>query len=120
MTDIELTKLCAAAMGYAARDDSMDEFIDGIPPNGLCVRDKKAPPIRQVFYYDPLHDDAQAMALVKKLDLSIARGGQATDSPWWRVTSAQWLRRAGSNADLNRAICECVAYMIKAKHDAAR
>jgi hypothetical protein len=54
-------------------------------------------------------DDAQAMALVKKFDLSISRGGQAIDDPWWRVTPPFNARKGVSNTDINRAICECVA-----------
>jgi len=86
MTDFEITRLCAEAM-----------FTEYCPPP----------------MYDPLHDDAQAMALVKKFDISISRGGQATESPWWRATIH--LRRGCSDKDLNRAICECVAKMQEAK-----
>ena len=54
--------------------------------------------------YDPLHDDAQAMALLKRfrLDLTIS------------AMLFNWSRGHGEH-DLNRAICERVANMPKAK-----
>jgi hypothetical protein len=67
--------------------------------------------IPQPLPYNPLHDDAQAMALVKKFELGLGRG---KDRSWIAHTT----REAGtfchsSNNDLNRAICECVAKMRK-------
>jgi len=56
--------------------------------------------------YDPLHDDAQAMALVKKLRLSVEYQGVPSGFNW-HVMSAM----VSSSADLNRAIVECVAKM---------
>ena len=69
--------------------------------------------------YDPLHDDAQAMALVKKMELSVYRTFSMHSGEWrgWGVESKMFvpcLSRA-DNADLNRAICECVAKMMQAK-----
>jgi hypothetical protein len=63
--------------------------------------------------YDPLHDDAQAMALVKKFGLSIAPElGQGRGL--WRVN--HWRDPPlVLDTDLNRAIVECVAKMQKAK-----
>lgn len=75
MTDLEMTKLCAEAMGYQQRDDSKDlVFYDHVQPDSqISVIDHAAPPVRQVFDYDPLNNDAQAMALVKRFDLDISR-----------------------------------------------
>ena len=56
MTDLEMTKLCAEAMGIKASDWD-NEYHGSIPP--------AKPP------YDPLLDDAQAMALVKRFCLDI-------------------------------------------------
>lgn len=109
MTDLEITRRCAEAMGYSEHDDSEYEFIDGIPPPGLCVLDKKAPPIRRVFYYDPLHDDAQAMALVKKLKLHI---GYDTFNNGWRCL-AQDSQTQARSPELNRAVCLTVAKMME-------
>jgi len=81
VTDLEMTRLCAEALG-----------------------------VNPEYRWNPLHDDAQAMALVKKMDLSIDRGGQQTASPWWCARNGT-IRRV--NADLNRCIVECVAKMWK-------
>jgi len=63
--------------------------------------------------YCPLHDDAQAMAMVKKFELQI-HGFSGKDGREWCVnfpfTETSGFRGYHTfNADLNRAICECVA-----------
>jgi hypothetical protein len=103
MTDIEMTRLCAEAMGYSVIA-TPGEF--NAAPTALLVDELQTS-------YDPLHNDGQAMALVKQMNLSITRGGEATDSPWWKVSSALLMRSRTSN-DLNRAIVEAVAKMRKA------
>jgi len=62
--------------------------------------------------YDPLHDDAQAMALVKKFELDI-EAPRAGINAEWEVYRYDNLapNNCHSNADLNRAICETVAKM---------
>jgi hypothetical protein len=74
--------------------------------------------------YDPLHDDAQAMALVKRFKLELywvgsENYGDEFDTDDWMVAqSTVKLSNCGNdvrNADLNRAICECVANMQQAK-----
>ena len=104
MTDLEITKRCAEAMGH--------EYIYVGPE--MCIRtDKerdaytKIPMYRTI--YDPLHDDAQAMALVKKIGLHIVYRALHIDT--WRVDKAD--KYATAN-DLNYAICECVAKMKEA------
>ena len=91
MTDLEITKLCAEAMGIA---------WDKGCPNIMCAEcDEYAIP------YDPLHDDAQAMALMKKFP------GACLDEFDLYVI----MRGMDAPMDLNRAICECVAKMQKDK-----
>ena len=87
MTDLEITRLCAEAMGY--------EYSDG--SGTICV--SKA----GVGNYDPLHDDAQAMALVKKFRLEVQDCGK------WFVSEHQ--NADAFEDDLNRAICLTVARM---------
>ena len=105
MTDLEITKLCAEAMGctpspLAGSWDSvpLHYFFGGRPfTEG----------------YDPLHDDAQAMALVKKFHLGLYPYQTVHEKWWWKVgvqTNAQAM-----GEELNRAICECVAKMQQAK-----
>lgn len=100
MTDLEITKLCAEAMGLKGVHISHDKFGDArvlyVPSGNDGVR------------YNPLHDDAQAMALVKKLRLSVIAAPMAG----WIVHNgedATFTKSVGT--DLNRAICECVAKM---------
>ena len=79
MTDPEITKLCAEAMGFGT-------FKDDESPSG----------------YNPLHDDAQAMALVKKFVRVIVRRKEGD----WSINLD-----GARNVNLNRAICETVAKM---------
>ena len=104
MTDLEMTRLCAEAMGY--------ECIDG-----LWLDEMRFGPGR----YDPLHDDAQAMALVKKLGLWIIQpdGRSETEMVAYlgskRIGTQEDLICGKHPTDLNRSIVECVAKMQKAK-----
>ena len=112
MTDLEMTKLCSEAMGLTIAG-SWDQR------QGLFCTNNHG--IEHVLYH-PLHDDAQAMALVKKVGLeiialhySISRKRHSED--WteadmrhrWSVSHVD-----GGNVfskNLNRAIVECVAKM---------
>jgi hypothetical protein len=82
MDDFEITSRCYAAM-----------FNDNL----------RGP------YYDPLHDDAQAMALVKKFRIDI--NSQGIDGTWEIRRPITPVFYGKGNKDLNRAICECVANM---------
>lgn len=94
MTDLEMTKACAEAMGIGV-EDSFGKLAAYAKCDGHLVQE----------IYDPLHDDAQAMALVKRLKLTIAREHHGdrwgVGKPWPETM----------NTDLNRAIVECVAKM---------
>jgi hypothetical protein len=82
MTDEQMTKLCFEAM--------------------------------ELFYpkmitklYNPLKNDKEAMALVKRFMLTVEASGM---SDKWRVYNPRYNRMTCAfNADLNRAIVECVA-----------
>ena len=66
--------------------------------------------------YDPLHDDAQAMALVKRFELDQRRIINGNSKAWVVMLSDTVPARSSAyNTDLNRAICECVAKMQAAK-----
>mgnify|MGYP001617981049 CR=1 FL=1 len=92
MTDLEMTKLCAEAMG-----------LEIFWAEALPITAPKGCP------YDPLHDDAQAMALVKKFHIALG-----WNDPGWGAFG-QHDKRWVNNPDLNRAIVECVAKMQAAK-----
>ena len=104
MTDLEITKLCAEAMGYQIRNDR-SVGKDFVMVTGLFSG-----------MWQPLHDDAQAMALVKRFYIEIecpsrshgtwTASRSALPHPYARIT----------DSDLNRAICECVAKMQEAKN----
>lgn len=79
MNDLEITRLCAKAMGTTE------------------------------WRFNPLHNDGQALALVKKCSLKIWPP-HANDERWCVVPPApNW--NGSYTLDLNRAICECVAMM---------
>ena len=96
MTDLELTRLCAEAM------------FDRLEWE------------QRLFNYDPLHDDAQAMALVKKFRLLIELnpnilGRQVRVSGSEIASDIPPFDKCNYETALNRAICECVAKMQAAK-----
>lgn len=99
MTDLEMTKLCARAM------DTPESFAD----TESCLRGR--------FLYEPLVNDDQAMALVKRFKLA----------SHWNPVGGKWLVEppngntdGGWSPDLNRAIVECVAKMEVAKRPGTR
>ena len=107
MIDLELTKRCAEAIGLELCERHSHDwpmYFDGaLGEWGADIR------------YDPLHDDAQAMALVKKFHLDIDSAIIDGEKLWgWRVMASNVSH--ARNLDLNRAICECVA-KIGANHD---
>ncbi|MFA7279583.1 MAG: hypothetical protein WC100_05765 [Sterolibacterium sp.] len=107
MTDLEITKLCAEAMGL----DKFQWQTGGIVTAShlpILTLDGR-------IDYDPLNDDAQAMALVKQFKLHIS---YANDS--WQVcfpfsAKSEFIGHHSLSADLNCAICGCVAKMQAAK-----
>ena len=99
MTDLEITRLCAQAMGYM-----YDHEREGGPSNPASVFITGRPSGSGYTYY-PLDNDGQALALVKKHNLQLLRVGGG-----W-VCLPEGKREGVGRHDLNRAICECVAVM---------
>lgn len=99
MTDLEMTKLCAEAMGYG---------WNVVAETVYCTHDGL-----DKFIYRPLHDDAQAMALVKKFDIDITKLDDFWDVNLWPEDGSTLIHSL--DADLNRAIVECVAKMQASK-----
>ena len=96
MTDLEIIRRCAEAM----KDESAAalEFLEEGHRGG----------------YEPLYDDAQAMALVKKFRLGILY----CDDDEWQVFDMRIIgvyKYETISAPLNRAICLCAAKMREAK-----
>jgi hypothetical protein len=101
MTDLEMTRLCAEALGltvgkrcHAAR-----------PELGVWTEEHGS--------YFPIHSDVQSMALIKKFKLALLFDEQG-HPPYWRVSDCfDTVEVKGQ--DLNRVIVECVAKMQAAK-----
>ncbi len=101
--DLEMTKLCAEAMGIewcAEPKDGTSGLACYLDPS-MKSRDMNT------RIYDPLHDDAQAMALVKKFKLNCTWHAQPPDEVWEVTTPYAPVR--GASTDLNRAIVQCAA-----------
>ena len=106
MTDMEITIACAKAFyGKAVRTEV---------GNALYVEPWDS---ANAIRYDPMHNDGQAMGLVKKFELLIGRNtNMLTKVKTWGVTCGNEKGDfEAESADLNRAICECVAQMQEAK-----
>ncbi len=100
MNDLDITRLCAEAMGIHIKYGAK-----------IMLHTDAG-----TVLYDPLHNDAQAMALVKKIRLSIGDPSVSTSGENWCVDGPGCI--SADNPDLNRAICTCVAHMQKAIRDA--
>lgn len=114
MTDIEMTRLCAEAMGW-----HVSEWSHMVPPPSAS-----SVPVSELgefgwHSFDPLLDDAQAMALVKKFSIDILWS-------WAEQVGCRIVLRDRAHPDdlpevscdykdLNRAIVECCARMQAAK-----
>lgn len=92
--DFRIIEHCAHVMGYATRWASPEHLvIMGVPE-----------------IYDPLRNDAQAMALVRKLHMWIC--GDDRDGTWRAQayeTPSTEIYIEGRSIELRRAICECAA-----------
>ena len=106
MTDLEITRLCAEAMGFEWSRPKFQSHSQVWISDGDSDKWK---------LFDPLHDDVQAMALVKKIGLDIHC---SADMNGWYVMCNRLREAFFINEDLNRAICECVAEMQSAKASA--
>lgn len=103
MDDLTITRLCAEAMGCKqswVEDSELKVIFDG----GFADYSE---------LYNPLHDDAQAMALVKKFGLTISKDPDA----YWHAMDIDCEIQV-PNKDINRAICECIARMQEVKNEA--
>jgi len=116
VTDAEITKLCAKAMGLREIPYRAGQPHAPHPESALRMAEGR----KATHWYDPLHDDSQMAALVKKLFIEILVDGPAGRSEDWTWTA----RIGGYNElpisishghDLNRAVCVCVARLAKEK-----
>lgn len=103
MDDLEMTNLCADAMG-------LQVYVDVYGDLCLGTEDHDG----DNYHYWPLKDDAQAMALVKKFRIGIDYAGKHGDCCGESLLIGPILYTAVAD-NLNRAIVECVAKMQNAK-----
>jgi hypothetical protein len=93
VTDVEMMRLCAAAVGITLGESNGQLYDKGT----------FAP-------WNPVTNDTQAMLLIRKFRLEVS--GANTE---WCVCKAigdyESAHAATHNINLNRAICECVARM---------
>ncbi len=101
LSDLEITKRCAKAMGIELVEINPAGFSQPIAP--YVVQ-------RVGGEYRPLHDDAQAMGLVKRLKLNLQEPAYAAGNSW-HVWKKDGVAPGGVDPDLNRAICLCVAQL---------
>lgn len=109
LSDLELTKLCAEAMGY-------DDVHIAYGCMGTAYVKYGGRSVTQGTEFRPLKDDAQAMALVRRFEISIAwswasQVGCMSKAEAQRDEEMRHDKIACIHKDLNRAIVECVAKM---------
>jgi hypothetical protein len=104
MTDLEMIKKCAEKMGYVYGKDGI--WDGGIYKDGERI-------FSHSVNYNPLHDDAQAMALVKKFGLHL-RPYDVDEGREWCVScpdpkNPEYFFFHTYRQNLNTAIVECVS-----------
>lgn len=99
MDDLTITRLCAEASEISII--AWDEKSVTIEDSGEI--------------YNPLHDDAQAMALMKKFEIETVYPSDKRDGVHVTIwISGKPLHASSVRDNLNRAICLCIANMQQA------
>lgn len=97
MTDDEITLRCAKLMGHTVYSDCAYIFLR----DGRSER------------YEPLSNDGQAMALLKRFRLKVLNRGYERVGACLDPDLMGCSVRVFEAGDLNRAVVECVAYTQK-------
>lgn len=106
--DLEMTKLCAESIGMEYSVGWKGGWTDNVYSRRVYTTEELAAGgIDWCQRYNPLENDAQAMALVKKFNLALYHNGLA----WWATRAFPSFNLNGVHENLNRAIVECVAKM---------
>jgi len=103
MTDLELTKACAEAMGIHLAEHCGDKLPQWAHRAWPDPDDNKG-----LYGYDPLHDKAQCLSLIETFHMTITRVDSIDG--YWRARA--WVGSLSYEADansLNRAVCTAVA-----------
>lgn len=101
MTDLEITKACAIAMGYGDDGPANKWLAYKVSECAILGRNEKG----GHTIFNPLHDDAQCFALIERLEVSVQRAPSGWHA-WIQLEPVQ-----AENADLKRAVGECVAQL---------
>ena len=106
MDDREITRLCAQAMGWHV--GKLASKVVAYKVNACAIIAGNAQGGESV--YDPLHDDAQCMALVKRFGIGFdpTRGEDFASAA---IRDEHGTMLIYCDPSLNRAICLCVANM---------
>ncbi len=105
LSDLEITKACAVAMGLLTyKPMGAYPYVEHPTHYDRDTSDPKTG--KSLKAYNPLTDDAQCFALLKKFKLHPIYDDE--QDRWDCFASGAIF---GCNADLNRCICECVAKM---------
>lgn len=108
MTDHEMIVRSAEAMGWAVK------VVHGAPTYTVYYQ-RNVSPKPDWCEWQPLRNDAQAMALVKALRLDV----EPQDERWMVSVWTDDAKRTNNafHEELNRAIVECVAMMSAAERN---
>ena len=118
LSDLQITRLCAEAIGYEV------EPFEEAGPRHFLVRNGDKDCDADLLYgigeglilpqYDPLHDDAQCMALedwlIERGYLSFRRY-EMRFNPFTREITQEQVIACSNKQERRRAICLCVARM---------
>lgn len=98
MDDLEINRRCAKKSGWHTGRKASEVVAFKVTKSAIIAGNDAG----GESVYDPLHDDAQAMALVKRFHITTL----PTAMGWTAVCAFTGSRE---HQDLNHAICECVA-----------
>lgn len=118
MTDLEMTQLCAVAFGFEKFLPQAEWANKKYPASTVFVQLGLWG--GEAYLYDPLHNDEQAMQLVKKFKLHTVGPLENNMHTWGAIYYPAGDGDTGNSVlgkgkDANRAIVECVARMQAAK-----
>jgi hypothetical protein len=108
MTDLEMTRLCAEAMGLKVGPQQNFRTPAFLVEHPLAP---EAISTQRLEFWCPLENDEQAMGLVKRFRLTVVWVALAYEWGVSRDAGALHDTFASGGKDLNRAICEYVARM---------
>ena len=111
LSDLEMVRLCAEAMQLRVDSESGNCALWCIERVSAAGHDEG---VDRPFLYCPLHNDAQAMALVKRFRPNFTwmhDGAVGVTVTFENPAEFTFHDYYAENADLNRAIVECVAKM---------